>query len=70
MPNCAVVVGAGTGTGAELSKLLAAEGYAVVLARRDAASLAPVAAEIEQRGGSAQIGIRTHPGAVQLPFLG
>ena len=53
MPNCAVVVGAGTGTGAELAKLLAAEGYAVVLARRDAASLAPLVAEIEQRGGSA-----------------
>ncbi len=53
MPNCAVVVGAGSGTGAELAKLLAAEGYSVVLARRDAASLAPLVAEIEQQGGDA-----------------
>lgn len=53
MPNCAMVVGAGSGTGAEVAKLLAAEGYAVVLARRDLASLAPLVAEIEQRGGSA-----------------
>jgi NADP-dependent 3-hydroxy acid dehydrogenase YdfG len=36
-----------------VAKLLAAEGYAVVLARRDLASLAPLVAEIEQRGGSA-----------------
>ena len=53
MPNCAVVLGAGSGTGAELAKLLAAEGYSVVLARRDAASLAPLVAEIEQQGGDA-----------------
>ncbi|ESQ12922.1 MAG: SDR family NAD(P)-dependent oxidoreductase [Thiohalocapsa sp. PB-PSB1] len=52
MPNCAVVVGAGSGTGAELAKLLVDEGYAVVLARRDGASLAPLVTEIEQRGGS------------------
>lgn len=53
MPNCAVVVGAGSGTGAELAKLLAAEGYSVVLARRDAASLAPMVEEIERNGGEA-----------------
>ena len=53
MPNCAVVVGAGSGTGAEVAKLLAAEGYSVVLARRDAAWLAPLVAEIEQQGGDA-----------------
>lgn len=53
MPNCAVVVGAGSGTGAELARLLAGEGYSVVLARRDAASLKALAAEIEQHGGSA-----------------
>ena len=53
MTHCAVVVGAGSGTGAALAKLLAAEGYSVVLARRDAVSLAPLVAEIEQLGGQA-----------------
>lgn len=53
MTKCAMVVGAGTGTGAELARLLADEGYAVVLARRDAASLAPLVAAIEQGGGAA-----------------
>ena len=49
MPNCAVVVGAGSGTGAEVAKLLAAEGYSVVVARRDAASLAPLVARKQVR---------------------
>jgi len=53
MPNPAIIVGAGTGTGAELAKLLASEGYPVVLARRDAAPLAPLQGEIERAGGSA-----------------
>lgn len=52
MAGCAIVVGAGSGTGAELARSLAAEGYAVVVARRDAAALAPLAAEIEQLGGA------------------
>lgn len=51
--QCAVVVGAGTGTGAEIAKLLAREGYAVVLARRNADALAPLVAEIEGDGGTA-----------------
>ncbi|MGB5834493.1 MAG: SDR family NAD(P)-dependent oxidoreductase [Thiohalocapsa sp.] len=54
MPNCAVVVGAGTGTGAALAKLLAGEGYSVMLARRDAAPLAPFVSEIERDGGAAE----------------
>lgn len=51
--QCAVVVGAGTGTGAEIAKLLAREGYSVVLARRSADALAPLVVEIEGDGGTA-----------------
>jgi NAD(P)-dependent dehydrogenase (short-subunit alcohol dehydrogenase family) len=52
--RCAVVVGAGTGTGAEIARLLARQGYSLVLVRRDAAALAPLAAEIEGKGGLAR----------------
>lgn len=51
--QCAVIVGAGTGTGAEIAKLLAREGYSLVLARRNADALAPLVAEIEGAGGRA-----------------
>lgn len=49
----AVIVGAGTGTGAEIAKRFAAEGYGVALARRNAAALAPLVEEIEAAGGRA-----------------
>ena len=49
----AVVVGAGPGTGAEIARLLAREGFALVLARRDADALAPLVADIEAAGGKA-----------------
>lgn len=52
-PNCAIVVGAGDGTGAELARLLAREGYAVVLARREVGALALLVADIEAAGGQA-----------------
>ena len=52
--SCAVVVGAGTGTGTEVAKMLAREGYPVVLVRRNADALAPLVAEIESAGGSAK----------------
>jgi len=51
--ECAVVVGAGTGTGAEVAKLLAKEGHSVVVARRNAEALAPLVSEIEAAGGAA-----------------
>jgi NAD(P)-dependent dehydrogenase (short-subunit alcohol dehydrogenase family) len=47
------VVGAGSGTGAEVAKLLAKEGFAVVVARRNEAALKPLVVEIETDGGSA-----------------
>ena len=42
--GCTVVVGAGSGTGAEIARRFAAEGYAVALARRDADALSRPAA--------------------------
>lgn len=51
--RCAVVVGAGAGTGTEIAKLLAREGHPVVLARRNADALAPLVADIEAAGGVA-----------------
>jgi NAD(P)-dependent dehydrogenase (short-subunit alcohol dehydrogenase family) len=51
--GCAVVVGAGTGTGSEIAKLLAREGYGVALARRDSAALRELVDEIECAGGAA-----------------
>jgi NAD(P)-dependent dehydrogenase (short-subunit alcohol dehydrogenase family) len=52
--GCAVVVGAGTGTGAEVAKRFAQGGYAVALARRNAVALGPLVADIEAAGGKAQ----------------
>lgn len=49
--GCAVVVGAGTGTGSEIAKRFAVEGYAVAVVRRDAEALAPLVREIEDAGG-------------------
>jgi NAD(P)-dependent dehydrogenase (short-subunit alcohol dehydrogenase family) len=49
----AMVVGAGSGTGAEVAKLLAKEGWPVVLTRRSEAPLAELKHEIEQAGGRA-----------------
>jgi NAD(P)-dependent dehydrogenase (short-subunit alcohol dehydrogenase family) len=51
--QCAIVVGAGTGTGAEVAKTFARNGYRVVLARRSADALGPLVTEIERDGGSA-----------------
>ena len=51
--SCAIVVGAGTGTGTEVAKLLVREGYPVVLVRRNVDALTPLVAEIESAGGSA-----------------
>jgi NAD(P)-dependent dehydrogenase (short-subunit alcohol dehydrogenase family) len=51
---CALIVGAGTGTGSEIAKRFAQGGYAVAVARRNAEALAPLVAEIEAAGGSAQ----------------
>ena len=51
--HCAVIVGAGTGTGAEVAKMLAENGYRVALARRTVDALAPLVSEIENDGGSA-----------------
>jgi len=52
--GCAVVVGAGTGTGAEVAKRFAEGGYAVALARRNVDALQPLVAEVEGAGGKAQ----------------
>ena len=52
--GCAVVVGAGSGTGAEVAKRFAEEGYGVAVARRNADALASLVAEIEQSGGQAK----------------
>lgn len=50
---CAVIVGAGTGTGAEIAKRFAAGGYRVAAARRNAKALAPLVSEIDKAGGTA-----------------
>jgi len=50
-PGCAVIMGAGTGTGTELAKRLAQEGFPLVLSRRDDAALAALRDEIEAGGG-------------------
>jgi NAD(P)-dependent dehydrogenase (short-subunit alcohol dehydrogenase family) len=49
----AIVVGAGNGTGAEVAKELARQGYSVVVARRTAEALEPLVREIEANGGTA-----------------
>lgn len=51
--GCSIVVGAGSGTGAEIGRLLASEGDAVVLARRSVDALNPLVEEIEAAGGKA-----------------
>jgi NAD(P)-dependent dehydrogenase (short-subunit alcohol dehydrogenase family) len=51
--GCAIVVGAGSGTGAEVARLLASEGHRVVAARRNEDALAPLVEEIRRGGGSA-----------------
>jgi len=52
--GCAMIVGAGTGTGAEVAKRFAEGGYEVALARRDADALEPLVAEIGAGGGKAR----------------
>jgi len=52
--GCAVVVGAGTGTGAEVAKRFAQGGYSVALARRNADALEPLVADIAAAGGKAK----------------
>lgn len=49
----AMIVGAGSGTGTDVAKRLAAEGWPVVLTRRNAEALEALAAEIEAGGGRA-----------------
>jgi NAD(P)-dependent dehydrogenase (short-subunit alcohol dehydrogenase family) len=49
----AMVVGAGSGTGAAVAKLLAEAGWPVVLTRRDAGALQALAEEITGAGGRA-----------------
>ena len=46
-----VIVGAGSGTGAELARVFAAAGFGVALARRSADALAPLVEEITAAGG-------------------
>ncbi len=48
--RCALIVGAGTGTGAEVAKRFASAGYNVAVARRNAAALEPLIADIEALG--------------------
>jgi NAD(P)-dependent dehydrogenase (short-subunit alcohol dehydrogenase family) len=48
-----IVTGASRGIGAEIGRVMAREGAAVVLAARDTEALAKVAAEIEHEGGRA-----------------
>lgn len=50
----AIIVGAGTGTGAEVAKLFAKAGYGVAVARRNADALTSLVAEIEQSGAHAK----------------
>ncbi|MDJ0513567.1 MAG: SDR family NAD(P)-dependent oxidoreductase [Methyloceanibacter sp.] len=50
----AIVVGAGSGTGAEVAKRFAEDGYAVAVVRRNADALASLVAKIEQSGGNAK----------------
>ena len=52
--GCAVIVGAGTGTGSEVAKRFAKDGYAVAVARRNVDALTPLVSEIEAGGGRAK----------------
>ncbi|MFT6489772.1 MAG: NAD(P)-dependent dehydrogenase (short-subunit alcohol dehydrogenase family) [Parvibaculaceae bacterium] len=47
----ALIIGAGDATGGAIAKRFAAEGYATVIVRRNAASLDPLAQEIRGAGG-------------------
>lgn len=49
-----LVIGAGEGTGGEIAKRFAREGYTACVARRNAEKLAPLIAEIEAAGGKAR----------------
>ncbi|MEL6180932.1 MAG: SDR family NAD(P)-dependent oxidoreductase [Myxococcota bacterium] len=49
-----LVVGAGSGTGAEVAKRFAREGFVACVARRNADALADLVSEIEQEGGKAR----------------
>ena len=50
----AIVVGAGSGTGAEVAKRFADDGYSVAVVRRKADALASLVAEIERGGAKAK----------------
>lgn len=52
--GCAVIVGAGSGTGAEVAKRFARGGYSVAVARRNANALAPLVSDVESAGGRAK----------------
>lgn len=52
--GCAVIVGAGSGTGAEVAKRFSSAGYSVAVARRNADALAALVSEIETTGGTAK----------------
>ncbi|MEM7436463.1 MAG: SDR family NAD(P)-dependent oxidoreductase [Myxococcota bacterium] len=54
MAQSAIVVGAGTGTGAEIAKRFARGGYNVAVARRSAEALEPLVSEIEAAGSVAR----------------
>jgi len=51
--GCAIVFGAGSGTGAEIAKLFASRGHPVVVSRRDAAALGGLVKSIEAAQGRA-----------------
>ena len=53
MNPVALVVGAGDATGGAIARRFAREGYTACVTRRDAASLAPLVAQIEADGGRA-----------------
>lgn len=61
----AIITGASSGIGAASARLLAAEGYRVVLAARRLERLQQLAAEIESQGGQA-LAIATDVGQVEL----
>jgi hypothetical protein len=54
-PQTALITGASSGIGLELSKLFAADGYNLILVARNAAKLEQLAAELRQKHGSTVI---------------